>query len=103
MALTGPSQLALAMETARNYMFESAPWFLANPLEKIGAERHLKNELSAALEQGFALHDPNHPELRYFDQQSQFGLINPDNRYYMATIAFPGEYVIYGKKDPSPT
>ena len=61
----GPFQLAEAIGAARNYMFENAPWLLRNPAEKVGAERQLQNTLRAALEQGFALDDPNHPCLLY--------------------------------------
>ena len=69
--------------------------------EKAAAERQLKNQLAAALDQGFIVHDPLHPEFRCFDQHSQFGLFNPDNRYHIATISSSGTYVIRGKRGSS--
>ena len=102
-ALTGSTQLAHAIEEARDIMY-SAPWLLesANPMqEKAAAERQLKNQLAAALDQGFIVHDPLHPEFRCLDQHSQFGLFNPDNRYHIATISSSGTYVIHGKRGSS--
>lgn len=102
-ALMGAMQLAHAIEEARDILF-SAPWLLesANPMqEKAAAERQLKNQLGAALDQGFIVHDPLHPEFRCFDQHSQFGLFNPDNRYHIATISSSGTYVIRGKRGSS--
>jgi hypothetical protein len=69
--------------------------------EKAAAELQLKNQLVAALDKGFALHDPKHPEFRTLDQYNQYGLYNPDNRYHIATISTPGKYVIRGKRGTS--
>lgn len=82
----------------------SAPWLLysRNPLhEKAAVERQLKHQISAALDQGFILHDPCHPEFRRLDQHNQYGLFNPDNCYYIASISTPGTYVIRGKRGTS--
>ena len=35
------------------------------------------------------------------NQHNQFGLVNPDNRYHLATISTPGTYVIRGKRGTS--
>jgi len=101
--LDGALILTRAIEEARNIML-SAPWLLysRNPLtEKAAAERQLKHQISAALDQGFILHDPYHPEFRSLNQHNQFGLFNPDNRYHIASIATPGTYVIRGKRGTS--
>lgn len=99
----GAQRLANAIEEARQIMF-NAPWLLnsPNPLqERAAAERQLKHQLSAALDQGFIVHDPLHPEFRCLNQHNQFGLFNPDNRYHIATISTPGTYVIRGKRGSS--
>ena len=99
----GSMQLARAIDKARDIMYE-AHWVLdsSDPeQEKAAAELQLKNQLVAALDKGFALHDPNHPEFRTLDQYNQYGLYNPDNRYHIATISTPGKYVIRGKRGTS--
>jgi len=66
----GSMQLALAIDKARDIMYE-AHWVLdsSDPeQEKAAAEQQLKNQLVAALDKGFALHDANHPEFRTLDQ-----------------------------------
>ena len=101
--LQGAIQFARAIEEARNIMFQ-APWLLDSPTprrEKAAAERQLKHQISAALDQGFIVHDPFHPEFRSLNQHNQFGLFNPDNRYHIATISTPGTYVIRGKRGTS--
>ena len=101
--LQGATQFALAIEEARNIMFQ-APWLLDSPTpewEKAAAERQLKHYISAALDQGFILHDPYHPEFRVLNQHNQFGLVNPDNRYLLASISTPGTYIIRGKRGTS--
>jgi len=101
--LRGPLLLAHAIEEARDILF-SAPWLLYSRSpsgERAAAERQLKHQLSAALDQGFILHDPLHPEFRVLNQHNQFGLVNPDNRYHLATISTPGTYVIRGKRGTS--
>ena len=101
--LQGPIQFAHAIEEARHIMLQ-APWFLDSPTpewEKAAAERQLKHQISASLDQGFILHDPYHPEFRTLNQHNQFGLVNPDNRYHLATIATPGTYIIHGKRGTS--
>ncbi|PZD73759.1 hypothetical protein C1752_01530 [Acaryochloris thomasi RCC1774] len=101
--LQGAMLLARAIEEARDIMF-SAPWLLYSPTplyEKAAAERQLKHQISAALDQGFIVHDPLHPEFRSLNQHNQYGLFNPDNRYHIATISTPGTYVIRGKRGTS--
>lgn len=101
--LSGVLALTHAIEEARNIML-SAPWLLysRDPLrEQAAAERQLKHQISASLDQGFILHDPLHPEFRSLNQHNQFGLFNPDNRYHIATISTPGTYVIRGKRGTS--
>ena len=71
------------------------------PRERAAIESQLRHQLSAALDQGFILHDPLHPEFRVLDQHNQFGLVNPDNRYLIASICTPGTYVIRGKRGNS--
>ena len=92
----GTSQLAKAIEDARQIMFD-APWVAESPdpeQERAAAERQLKHQLSAALDQGFILHDVRQPELRLLNQHNQFGLVNPDNRYHIANITTPGTYTL---------
>ncbi|MFK8079833.1 MAG: hypothetical protein AB8B97_06075 [Granulosicoccus sp.] len=99
----GSMLLASAIDKARDIMYE-AHWVLdsSDPeQEKAAAEQQLKNQLVAALDKGFALHDANHPEFRILDQYNQYGLYNPDNRYHIATISTPGKYVIRGKRGTS--
>ncbi|GAB5471491.1 MAG: hypothetical protein Kilf2KO_45210 [Rhodospirillales bacterium] len=101
--LPGALALTHAIEEARSIML-SAPWLLysRDPLrEQAAAERQLKHQLCAALDQGFILQDPLHPEFRSLDQHNQFGLFNPDNRYHIASIATPGTYVIRGRRGTS--
>ena len=99
----GALALTDAIEEARRIMF-SAPWLLYSRdprREKAAAERQLKHQTSAALDQGFILHDPLHPEFRSLDEHNQFGLFNPDNRYHIASIATPGTYVVRGRRGTS--
>lgn len=99
----GSMQLARAINKARDIMYE-AHWVLESltpEQEKAAAEQQLKNQLAAALDQGFALHDPNHPQFRNLDQHNQYGLYNPDNCYQIASISTPGTYVIRGKRGTS--
>ena len=101
--LDGPERFARAIERARRIML-GAPWFLRNenrPLERAAAERQLKHNISAALDQGFILHDPLFPEFRLSDRHNQFGLFNPDNRYHLASISAPGRYVVRGRRGTS--
>lgn len=82
----------------------SAPWYLFSdsPLqEQAAAERQLKHQISAALDEGFIVHNPDHPEFRTMTQHNQYGLCNPDNRYFIATISTEGDYVIRGKRGSS--
>lgn len=81
----------------------AAPWLSDDdlPRERAAIESQLKHQLSAALDQGFILHDPLHPEFRVLDQHNQFGLVNPDNRYLIASICTPGTYVIRGRRGTS--
>lgn len=81
----------------------AAPWLSDDdlPRERAAIESQLKHQLSAALDQGFILHDPLHPEFRVLDQHNQFGLVNPDNRYLIASICTPGTYVIRGRRGNS--
>ena len=99
----GASQVAKAIEDARKIMFD-APWVAQSPnpeRERAAAERQLKHQLSAALDQGFVLHDVNQPELRLLNQHNQFGLVNPDNRYHIANITTPGTYTLRGRRGTS--
>ena len=99
----GASQLAKAIEDARQIMFD-APWVARSPdpeQERAAAERQLKHQLSAALDQGFILHDVCQPELRLLNQHNQFGLVNPDNRYHIANITTPGTYTLRGRRGTS--
>jgi hypothetical protein len=99
----GARQLADAIDCARQIMLY-APWVVNSPdprQEMAAAERQLQHQLSAALDQGFAFHDPLHPELRLMDQHGQFGLFNPDNLYRLAAISTPGTYVIRGTRGTS--
>jgi len=101
--LKGALEFAQAIEKARDIMF-SAPWLLysATPeQEQAAAERQLKHQISAALDEGFVVHDPRHPEFRTMNQHNQYGLYNPDNKYYIATISASGDYVIRGKRGTS--
>ncbi|MEM7048510.1 MAG: hypothetical protein AAF604_02575 [Acidobacteriota bacterium] len=99
----GAGQLAKAIKQARQIMFD-APWVAESPdpeQERAAAERQLKHQLSAALDQGFILHDVCQPELRLLNQHNQFGLVNPDNRYHIANITTPGTYTLRGKRGTS--
>ncbi|MEM8959875.1 MAG: hypothetical protein AAGD38_00215 [Acidobacteriota bacterium] len=99
----GASQLAKAIEDARKIMF-AAPWIEDSPdpeKERAAAERQLKHQLAAALDQGFILHDECQPQLRLLNQHNQFGLVNPDNRYYIGTIKTPGTYTLRGRRGTS--
>ncbi len=99
----GAVQLAKAIGDARQIMF-AAPWVAESSdpeQERAAAERQLKHQLSAALDQGFALYDPHRPELRLLDQHNQFGLVNPDNRYHIANIETPGTYTLRGRRGTS--
>jgi len=101
--LTGALEFASAIEQAREIML-TAPWYLfsATPQqEQALAERQLKNQIAAALDKGFVLHDPLYPEFSVLDQHNQFGLVNPDNRYHLATIDADGTYEIRGKRGTS--
>lgn len=101
--LRGSRLLAHAINQARDIVYE-AHWILESETpkqEKAAAELQLKNQLAAALDKGFALYDPDHPEFRNLDQYNQYGLYNPDNRYHIATISTPGRYVIRGKRGTS--
>ncbi len=101
--LTGSLLFAHAIEQAREIMLK-APWlqYSRTPdLEQAAAERQLKHQVAASLDQGFILHDPRHPEFRSLDQHNQFGLFNPDNRYHIATIETLGTYVIHGRRGSS--
>ncbi|MBY5931751.1 hypothetical protein KUV51_01965 [Tateyamaria omphalii] len=99
----GSQRFALAIEQARHTM-SMAPWlqYSANPeLEQAAAERQLKHQIAAALDQGFVLHDPSFPEFSRLDKHNQFGLVNPDNLYFLASIETPGTYLIHGKRGTS--
>ncbi|MEO1573789.1 MAG: hypothetical protein AAFU65_02405 [Pseudomonadota bacterium] len=99
----GSSQLAQAIEDARKIMFD-APWVARSPdpeQERAAAERQLKHQLAAALDQGFILHDVCQPQLRLLNQHNQFGLVNPDNRYHIANITTPGTYTLRGRRGTS--
>lgn len=100
---TGPHQFAQAIEQARQSMAQ-APWLKNSPdpaREQAAAERQLKHQIAAALDQGFVLHDPRFPEFCRLDKHNQFGLVNPDNLYFLASIETPGTYVIHGKRGSS--
>ena len=99
----GSSQLATAIDEARKIMF-NAPWVARSPdpeQERAAAERQLKHQLSAALDQGFIMHDVYQPELQLLNQHNQFGLVNPDNRYHIANITTPGTYTLTGRRGNS--
>lgn len=99
----GSQRFAHAIEQAKHTM-SLAPWlqYSSNPaLEQAAAERQLKHQIAAALDQGFVLHDPSFPEFRRLDKHNQFGLVNPDNLYFLASIETPGTYVIQGKRGTS--
>lgn len=101
--LVGSQRFALAIEQARHTM-SMAPWlqYSANPdLERAAAERQLKHQIAAALDQGFVLHDPRFPEFCRLEKHNQFGMVNPDNLYFLASIETPGTYVIHGKRGTS--
>ncbi|MEM1177745.1 MAG: hypothetical protein AAGM22_05340 [Acidobacteriota bacterium] len=102
-AAHGAERLAQAIEQARHIMF-AAPWVAESSdpdQERAAAERQLKNQLAAALDQGFVLHNPCQPELRLLNQHNQFGLVNPDNRYHIANIETPGTYTLRGRRGSS--
>ena len=101
--LVGSQRFARAIEQAKHTMLR-APWlqYSSNPeLEQAAAERQLKHQIAASLDQGFVLHDPCFPEFSRLDKHNQFGLVNPDNLYFLASIETPGTYVIYGKRGTS--
>ncbi|MEM9761164.1 MAG: hypothetical protein AAF968_01410 [Pseudomonadota bacterium] len=101
--LHGASRLAQAIRDARQVMFD-ASWVAESPdpeQERAAAERQLKNQLAAALDQGFVLDDARQPELRLLDPHNQFGLVNPDNRYHIANIETPGTYTLRGRRGTS--
>ncbi len=101
--LVGSQRFARAIEQAQHDM-SLAPWlqYSSNPkLERAAAERQLKHQIAAALDQGFVLHDPYFPEFSRLDKHNQFGLVNPDNLYYLASIETPGSYMIHGKRGTS--
>lgn len=101
--LVGSQLFARAIEQARSTM-SLAPWLLysSSPeIERAAAERQLKHQIAAALDQGFVLHDPYFPEFSRLDKHNQFGLVNPDNLYFMASIETPGTYLIHGKRGTS--
>lgn len=99
----GSAQFVAAIECAQKIMLD-APWLKRSKnkqLELAAAESQLQHQISIALEQGFALNDPDFPEFRCLNQHNQFGLFNPDNRYHIASITTPGTYVICGKRGSS--
>ncbi len=101
--LTGPERFAKAIEVARQTMM-MAPWLLYSDdpaLEQAAAEQQLKHNIAAALDQGFILHDPLYPEFWRLDAHNQFGLVNPDNLYFLASIKTPGTYIIHGRRGTS--
>ncbi|MEO1079717.1 MAG: hypothetical protein AAFY29_09190 [Pseudomonadota bacterium] len=98
--LAGPQLFASAIEQAHKTML-LAPWLQYSDkpnLEQAHAELQLKHQIAAALDQGFALNDAKHPEFRRLDRHNQFGLVNPDNLYFLASIETPGTYIIHGKR-----
>lgn len=98
LALVGSQLFARAIEDARQEMLR-APWLQYSPnpeAERAAAQRQLRHQIAAALDQGFVLHDPDFPEFSRLDKHNQFGLVNPDNLYLLATIKTPGTYVIHG-------
>lgn len=102
-ALVGSHRFARAIEQAQHEM-SLAPWlqYSSNPkLERAAAERQLKHQIAAPLDQGFVLHDPYFPEFSRLDKHNQFGLVNPDNLYFLTSIETPGSYVIHGKRGTS--
>lgn len=77
--LQGALEFAHAIEQARQIML-SAPWYLFSDSqlqEQAAAERQLKHQISAALDEGFIVHNPDHPEFRTMTQHNQYGLCNP--------------------------
>lgn len=97
--LDGPQKFANAIEQAHKTMM-LAPWlqYSNDPKkEQAKAETQLQHNISAALDQGFDLSDPKHPEFRRLEVHNQFGLANPDNLYFLARIETPGSYIIHGK------
>ncbi|MFD0861229.1 hypothetical protein ACFQ1M_03335 [Sungkyunkwania multivorans] len=101
--LKGALQFAKAIEQAREIML-TAPWYVFSPTpeqELAAAEKQLKHQIAAALDEGFVVHDPLHPEFRVMSQHNQYGLYNPDNKYFAATISSDGVYVIRGKRGTS--
>ncbi len=102
-ALPGSQRFAQAIEQAKHAM-SLAPWlqYSSNPeAERAAAERQLKHQIAAALDQGFVLHDPYFPEFCRLEKHNQFGLVNPDNLYFLASIKTPGTYLITGKRGTS--
>ncbi|MEM7489577.1 MAG: hypothetical protein AAF390_10695 [Pseudomonadota bacterium] len=102
-APVGSQRFALAIEEAKHTM-SLAPWlqYSSKPeREQAAAERQLKHQIAAALDQGFILHDPRFPEFCRLDKHNQFGLVNPDNLYFLASIETPGTYMIHGKRGTS--
>ncbi|NER16556.1 hypothetical protein [Spongiivirga citrea] len=101
--LKGALQFAKAIEQTRDIML-TAPWYVFSPnpeQELAAAQKQLKHQIAAALDEGFVVHDALHPEFRVMSQHNQYGLYNPDNKYFAATIASDGIYVIRGKKGTS--
>ncbi len=101
--LSGPKCFSQAIQQAHQIMLQ-APWLQYSDepeLEQAAAEQQLKHNIAAALDQGFVLHDPRYPEFCRLDRHNQFGLVNPDNLYFLATIETPGSYVIHGKRGTS--
>jgi hypothetical protein len=101
--LRGALEFANAIEQAREIIL-SAPWYIFSPTPKqelAAAEKQLKHQILTALDEGFTVHDPNHPEFRVMNQHNQYGLYNPDNKYYIASISTDGIYIIRGKRGTS--
>lgn len=101
--LKGALLFAQAIEQAREIML-TAPWYVfsATPEQELAAaEKQLKHQIAAALDEGFVVHDPRHPEFRVMSQHNQYGLYNPDNKYFAATISADAEFVIHGKRGTS--
>lgn len=99
----GVLQFANAIERAHEIML-TAPWYVFSPTpeqELAAVEKQLKHQIAAALDEGFVVHDPLHPEFRVMSQHNQYGLYNPDNKYFAATIAADGVYIIRGKRGTS--
>ncbi len=101
--LLGSQRFAHVIEQAKHAM-SLAPWLQYSPnpeAERAAAERQLKHQITAALDQGFVLHDPYFPEFCRLDKHNQFGLVNPDNLYLLASITTPGTYLISGRRGTS--